>query len=96
MKPFGAWMREGNVRLRQYPPTAVLLATRPGTRLDEKALHGQFAAYLHAGREWFRDVPELRDHINGVIAEHGAPEKNPLGRPTKRQPRKVKPFKAVL
>lgn len=60
-------------RISQYPPNAELLATHDGTPTDERSLHGRFAAYLDSGREWFRDVPEIREHIRTVNAERGAP-----------------------
>lgn len=55
-------------RMREYPPNAVLLAHEEGTPDDERALHKQFAVYLESGREWFRDVPEIRNHIDQVCA----------------------------
>jgi len=55
-------------RMREYPPNAVLLAREEGTPDDERALHKRFAAYLESGREWFRDAPEIRAHIEEVRA----------------------------
>lgn len=51
-----------------YPPSAELLASYPGTRRDEQRLHEKFAAYLDAGREWFLDAREIRDHIDKILA----------------------------
>lgn len=50
-------------RIHEYPPNAVLLAQHEGTREDEKRLHDQFAAFRDSGREWYLDVPEIREHI---------------------------------
>ena len=60
-------------RMRAYPPTARLLAVEPGTLHTESQRHDQFRAYLARGREWFRDVPELREWVEQVRAEHGNP-----------------------
>lgn len=57
------WTKNLHQRMRAYPPTSELLGHHYGTKADERALHLQFAAYLAGGREWFRDVPELRQHI---------------------------------
>lgn len=65
-------------RLRAYPPTAELLAWRYGTKADERALHQQFAAYLAGGREWFRDVPEIRAAAEAAKAEFGWQNCDPL------------------
>lgn len=58
-------------RMRQYAPTAKLLAAEPGTLNVERERHQHFAAYLARGREWFRDVPELRDWITTLRTEYG-------------------------
>jgi len=58
-------------RMRQYPPTTKLLAVEPGTRKTEYARHMHFAEHLAQGREWFRDVPELRTWINTLVTEYG-------------------------
>lgn len=57
-----------NKRIAQYPPTAALIATEPGSILLEKRRHQQFAQYLTARREWFTPGPLLRSHIDGLIA----------------------------
>jgi hypothetical protein len=61
-------------RLRQYPPTAQLLAVEPGTLQVERRRHQQFGLALTKGREWFADTPELRQWVAKVIAEYGAPD----------------------
>lgn len=58
------WTKNLHQRMRAYPPTSELLGHHYGTKADERALHQQFAAYLAGGREWFSDVPELREHID--------------------------------
>lgn len=50
-------------RMREYPPNATLLAYHHGDRDAEAALHAKFAAFRDAGREWYLDVPEIREHI---------------------------------
>lgn len=62
-------------RMLQYPPNAELLAHNPGTEADERRIHEKFSAYLTSGREWFRDVPEIRRHIENKIAQHGSPNR---------------------
>lgn len=58
-------------RMREYPPNARLLASQAGSREEERALHHRFSAYCDSGREWYRDVPEIREHIAGVVAQEG-------------------------
>lgn len=57
-------------RVREYPPTARLLARHHGTPDDEKELHARFAAFRTSGREWYLDVPEIRAHIGEVNEQH--------------------------
>jgi hypothetical protein len=71
-------------RIGQYPPNAELLATHPGTPTDERQLHQRFAAYLDSGREWFRDVPEIREHIELINEGRGSPR--PPVRRVRRRP----------
>jgi hypothetical protein len=65
-------------RLSAYPPTATLLATHPGTRKDEQALHSLFTAHRVAGREWYAPAAELMAHIDRVTAEPGKPAADPF------------------
>lgn len=62
-------------RLRSYPPGSPLLALHPGTKQLETDMHTKFAGSKAAGREWFLDTPELREHIKQVIAEFGEPDR---------------------
>lgn len=62
-------------RLRQYPPDSPLLALHPGTKQTEHDMHSKFAGSRAAGREWFLDTPELRDHIKQVIDQYGEPDR---------------------
>lgn len=61
------------VRLRHYSPGARVLAVYPGTKHTERELHNLFHFALTQGREWFRDVPEIRAHIADKVADHGRP-----------------------
>lgn len=67
------WTSDLEKRMKGYPPDTQLLATRPGTKADERAIHKRFAHLLSHGREWFPLAGEIQDHIDAVIAEHGAP-----------------------
>jgi hypothetical protein len=58
-------------RMRSYPPTAQLLAVEPGTLKVEKARHQHFGKHLAKGREWFSDVPELREWIDTLVTQYG-------------------------
>lgn len=62
-------------RLRSYPPDSPLLAMHPGTKLLESEMHAKFAGSKAAGREWFLDTPELRQHIKEVIEQFGEPDR---------------------
>lgn len=62
-------------RLKSYPPGSRLLALHPGTKQLEHDTHTIFVGSRAAGREWFLDTPELRDHIKQVIAEFGEPDR---------------------
>lgn len=73
-------------RLNAYPPTSALLAAHRGTRDDEAELHRRFKLYRVAGREWYGDARELRQHIAQVLAEHGAPKSDPFT-PRQNRPR---------
>lgn len=63
-------------RMRAYPPASKLLAVEPGDRDLEKRRHRQFAASLAYGREWFTPTQDLREHIDTVLAQHGAPPRH--------------------
>lgn len=58
-------------RMRQYAPTARLLAVEPGTKKVEKERHQTFRAHLARGREWFRDTDEIRTWITTVTDQFG-------------------------
>jgi hypothetical protein len=38
-------------------------------------MHVRFVGSRAAGREWFLDSPELRDHIKAVIEQYGEPDR---------------------
>lgn len=61
-----------------------LLAVEPGGYYREGKRHAQFA-HLRDANEWFRDSPELRDHIADVIAVQGAPSCKCPGAPDRCQ-----------
>lgn len=50
-----------------------ILAVEPGGRELETARHGQFS-HLQVTGEHFRDTPELRAHIAGIVAMYGLPD----------------------
>ncbi|MEH3033348.1 MAG: GIY-YIG nuclease family protein [Aeromicrobium erythreum] len=62
-------------RLASYPFDSPLLAMHPGTKQTETEMHQKFAGSKAAGREWFLDTPELRAHIDDVIATFGEPDR---------------------
>lgn len=59
-------------RIRQYPPTARLLAVEPGADAVEQRRKEQFVHLLAARNEWFRLGPELMAHV-GQLAADGLP-----------------------
>lgn len=67
------WTADLEKRMKGYPPDTSLLAVRPGTKADERAIHRRFSHLLSHGREWFLLAPEVQDHVASVVAEHGAP-----------------------
>jgi hypothetical protein len=69
------WTTDVKKRLLQYPPDSPLLAMHPGTKATERDMHVKFAGSRAAGREWFLDTPELRRHIDDVIAQFGEPDR---------------------
>jgi len=50
---------------------AHLLAVEPGGYYLEKVRHRQFRHLRDPGSEWFRDSPEIRDHIADLTLAHG-------------------------
>lgn len=62
-------------RLKAYPPGSRLLALHPGTKQLEHDTHTIFVGSRAAGREWFLDTDELRDHIKAVHADFGEPDR---------------------
>jgi hypothetical protein len=48
-----------------------ILAVIPGDRVLEHEMHVRYAEHLVRGREYFRPVPELIDHINEIRASMG-------------------------
>jgi len=72
----------------EYPPSAELLALYPGALADEQELHRKFAAYRQAGREWYMDCAEIRDHIDQIGAAASKWERGMLRRQKRAQPMK--------
>lgn len=68
------WTSNLTNRMRQFPPNSQLLAVHPGTRKDEAAIHKRFAHVRSHGREWYPLVPQLLEHIDRVVREHGEPK----------------------
>lgn len=60
-------------RMRAYPPGSHLLAVHPGTKQLETEMHQRFAGSRAAGREWFRETPDLTEHIGQVLEQFGEP-----------------------
>lgn len=72
----------------EYPPGSKLLLSYPGSHEDEKRLHEKFSAYREAGREWYMDAAEIREHIEELRAQHGQFEAG-LERRTRHRPGRV-------
>lgn len=54
-----------------------LLATEPGGYTLERERHQQFREFrLARNREWFRDCPEIRKHVNALREQYGDPVGN--------------------
>jgi T5orf172 domain-containing protein len=76
------WERIGSI------PHDRLLATEPGSYDLEDERHAQFKAFrLDVNREWFRDCPEIRHHVNELRRQYGDPvarryERNAVLAPT--------------
>jgi hypothetical protein len=61
-------------RIKAYPPGSVVLAFHESVYpIDEKELHDRCTQYRIAGREWYRDAPEMREIIAEMVAKHGEP-----------------------
>ncbi|UAJ79965.1 GIY-YIG nuclease family protein [Leifsonia sp. ZF2019] len=58
-------------RMRNYPPSAQLLAAHPGTIELEREMHKRFSPDLARGREWFTESSDLSAHIAQVVAQFG-------------------------
>lgn len=84
------WTADLAKRMRQYPPTARLLATHSGTRADEAHLKKRFAVHCTSGKEWFAHVGPLLEHIDSVVTEHGAPPDVVMG-PARTKPPQPRP-----
>ena len=68
------WTSDLAKRMRAYQPDTVLLATMPGTRKDENALHKRFAHLRTHGREWYSLAPQITEYVGILVAEHGQPD----------------------
>lgn len=67
------WTSNLQRRMREYAPDTLLLATMPGTRKDEKAVHRRFSHLKTHGREWFPLAPQITEYIDTVRSDHGEP-----------------------
>lgn len=58
--------------LRAVHPRAVLLATEPGGFKVERSRHYEFRSLVLPayGREWFRKVPHIMEHVGRLRLEH--------------------------
>jgi len=70
------YSRDVKRRMRAYPPDSKLLAVHPGTPQMETEMHQRFAGSRAAGREWFNETVDLREHIAAVIAQFGDPRQH--------------------
>lgn len=77
-------------RLTAYPFNSPLLAMHPGTLQLETEMHSKFAGSRAAGREYFLDTPELRNHIKEVIERFGEPDRARYERRGQRQNKRLK------
>lgn len=68
-------------RIKEYAPTAVLLATEPGTPKLERQRHQHFGKDLIVGREWFTPSDELTTWIHTLVDQYGEPDPS-IGRYT--------------
>ena len=67
------WTVDLEQRLRTYGPHAELLATTPGYRADETALHRQLTPSRAKGREWYHDDDVLAAFVAEAVERHGRP-----------------------
>lgn len=67
------WTSNLEKRMRGYQPDTILLAVKPGTRKDERALHRKFSYLKTHGREWFPLAPQIMEEVERTVADHGNP-----------------------
>lgn len=60
-------------RLRDYPPSSVLLGIEPGDRNLERQRHAQFSHYLKLGREWHSRGDGILRHVRQLNGNSGTP-----------------------
>lgn len=81
-------------RMKQYPPSAQLLAARPGNRYEEQCEHQLLRNHRAYRREWYHPTPPVLERIDQVIAQYGPlPEvaKRPIQYAEERpQPRRLR------
>lgn len=70
------WTSDLDSRLKQYDPDARVLATKPGTRADERFLHKKFDHLRTHRREWFAMAPQVMEEIQRTVREHGEPPRD--------------------
>lgn len=58
-------------RMRQYPPSSVLLAVRPGSQADEYSEHDLLREHRAWRKEWYHPVQPVMDRIDWVIEQFG-------------------------
>lgn len=61
-------------RLREYPPSSVVLVAFPAERGEETRLRRMFAHLRTHGHEWFPYAPQVTEWVDRMVAEHGAPD----------------------
>lgn len=66
------WAKDPELRRKKLqtgsPELLIVVATQPGTVLDEKALHKRFEALRCApGSEWFKLRPPLAEYVDGLM-----------------------------
>lgn len=60
-------------RLRDYPPSSILLGVEAGGRDLERRRHAQFSRYLKMGREWHSRGDGILRHVQGLNGNLGSP-----------------------